>query len=424
MSPAIFLFICLIVLLLLSVPVGFALIISSVLTILLTEIDLPFNLITQVLLTANDSFPLMAIPFFILAGDIMGKGGISTRLFKVANAFVGHFTGGFAIATILTAMFFAAISGSGPATVAAIGSIMIPEMVKKGYDKPFATALVAAAGTIGIVIPPSIPMVIYGVTANVSIGDMFLAGIVPGILMGVGLIIWAVLYAKKHKFGKSSKTSWKERLQAINEGKWALLMPVVILGGIYGSIFTPTEAAVVAVIYGFILSMFVYREMNIKDFFKVTISSSLTTGTIMIIVAAAAIFGRILTLEQIPNQIAQVVTSISDNPLVFLLIINLLFLLIGTFMETIAAIIIMTPILFPLAMGLGIDPIHFGIIMIVNLSLGFITPPLGLNLYVASGISNLKIEQIVKKIIPAFITLIVVLLIITYVPWISLMFLK
>ncbi|MER2089761.1 MAG: TRAP transporter large permease [Sporosarcina sp.] len=424
MSPAIFLFICLLVLLLLSVPVGFALIISSVLTIILTEIDLPFNLITQVLLTANDSFPLMAIPFFILAGDIMGKGGISNRLFKVANAFVGHFTGGFAIATILTAMFFAAISGSGPATVAAIGSIMIPEMVKKGYDKPFATALVAAAGTIGIVIPPSIPMVIYGVTANVSIGDMFLAGIVPGILMGVGLIIWAVLYAKKHKFGKSSKTNWKERLQAINEGKWALLMPVVILGGIYGSIFTPTEAAVVAVIYGFILSVFVYREMNIKDFFKVTISSSLTTGTIMIIVAAAAIFGRILTLEQIPNQIAQVVTSISDNPLVFLLLINILFLIIGTFMETIAAIIIMTPILFPLAMGLGIDPIHFGIIMIVNLSLGFITPPLGLNLFVASGISNLKIEQIVKKIIPAFLTLVAVLLIITYVPWVSLMFLK
>ena len=200
MSPAIFLFASLIILLLLSVPVGFSLILASVLTILITDIDLPFNLITQVLITANDSFPLMAIPFFILAGDIMGKGGISQRLFKVANAFVGHYTGGFAIATILTAMFFAAISGSGPATVAAIGSIMIPEMVKKGYHKAFATAVVAAAGTIGIVIPPSIPMVIYGVSANVSIGDMFISGIVPGILMGLSLIIWAYLYAKKHKF--------------------------------------------------------------------------------------------------------------------------------------------------------------------------------------------------------------------------------
>ena len=422
MSPAIFLFLSLIILLLLSVPVGFSLILSSVLTILFTDIDLPFNLITQVLITANDSFPLMAIPFFILAGDIMGKGGISQRLFKVANTFVGHYTGGFAIATILTAMFFAAISGSGPATVAAIGSIMIPEMVKKGYDKPFATAVVAAAGTIGIVIPPSIPMVIYGVSANVSIGDMFLSGIVPGILMGLALILWAILYAKKNKFEPSKKANWKERLQALNEGKWALLMPVIILGGIYGGIFTPTEAAVVAVFYGFILSMFVYKELKWKALFKVVTDSSITTGTIMVIVAAAAIFGRILALEQIPNQIAQAVTSVSDNPIIFLLLVNLLLLIIGTFMETIAAVIIMTPILLPLALGLGIDPIHFGIIMIVNLSLGFITPPLGLNLFVASGISNLKIEAIVKKIIPGFLVLIIVLLLITYIPKISILF--
>ncbi|WP_077212241.1 TRAP transporter large permease [Bacillus dakarensis] len=423
MSPAIFLFASLIIFLLLSVPVGFSLILASVLTILMTDINLPFNLITQVLITANDSFPLMAIPFFILAGDIMGKGGISQRLFKVANSFVGHYTGGFAIAAILTAMFFAAISGSGPATVAAIGSIMIPEMVKRGYDKAFATAVVAAAGTIGIVIPPSIPMVIYGVSANVSIGDMFLSGIMPGVLMGLGLITWAVLYAKKNKFEKSAKANMKERLQAINEGKWALLMPVIILGGIYGGIFTPTEAAVVAVIYGFILSMFVYRELKWKDLIKVTMDSSITTGTIMIIVAAAAIFGRILALEQIPNQIAQAVTSISDNPIIFLLIVNLLLIVVGSFMETIAAVIILTPILLPLATGLGVDPVHFGIIMIVNLSLGFITPPLGLNLFVASGISGLKIEQIVKKIMPGFLALILVLLIITYVPGISLIFL-
>lgn len=424
MSPAIFLFAILIVLLLFSVPVGYSLILASMVTILITDIDLPFNLLTQVLVTANDSFPLMAIPFFIFAGDIMGKGGISTRLFKVANAFVGHYTGGFAIATILTAMFFAAISGSGPATVAAIGSIMIPEMVRKGYDKPFATALVAASGTIGIVIPPSIPMVIYGVSAGVSIGDMFIAGILPGTLMGVGLVIWAVLYARKHKFENDSKTNWKQKLQALNEGKWALLMPVVILGGIYGSIFTPTEAAVVAVVYGVILSVFVYKELTLKQLFDVTIHSSITTGTIMIIVAAAAIFGRILTLEQVPVQIASLVTSVSDNPIVFLLLINILLLVVGTFMETIAAIIILTPILFPIAIGLGIDPVHFGIIMIVNLSLGFITPPLGINLFVASGISGLKIEAIVKKIIPGFLTLIGVLLLVTYIPWLSTVFIK
>ena len=407
MSSAIFLFSSLIILLLLSVPVGFSLILASVLTILIADVDLSFNLITQVLITANDSFPLMAIPFFILAGDIMGKGGISQRLFKVANAFVGHFTGGFAMATILTAMFFAAISGSGPATVAAIGSIMIPEMVKKGYHKAFATAVVAAAGTIGIIIPPSIPMVVYGVSANVSIGDMFLSGIVPGILMGLSLMIWAYFYAKKHKFYKSEKFTWKEKFQAINEGKWALLMPVIILGGIYGGIFTPTEAAVVAVIYGFILSLFVYREMKWKEFFKVTIDSTITTGTIMIIVAAAAIFGRILALEQIPNQVAEFITSISDSPIIFLLLVNVLLLIVGCFMETIAAVIILTPILLPLAIGLGIDPIHFGIVMIVNLSIGFITPPLGINLFVAAGISNLKIEDIVKKIVPALLALVI-----------------
>lgn len=423
MSPAIFLFVVLIICLLLAIPVGFSLIIASVLTILFTDISLSMNLVTQVLITANDSFPLMAIPFFIYAGDIMGKGGISQRLFNVANTFVGHYRGGFAIAAIITSMFFAAISGSGPATVAAIGSIMIPEMVKRGYHKDFSTAVVAAAGTIGIIIPPSIPMVIFGVSANVSIGDMFLAGIIPGILMGVALMIWAYIYARKHNFSRTEKHSWNVRFSAIKKGSLALLMPVIILGGIYGGIFTPTEAAVVAVIYGFILAKFVYKSLSWKEFFVVTKNSAIQTGTIMIIVAAASIFGRILTLEQVPNTLGNIITTISENPVIFLIVVNLLLLVVGTFMETIAAVTILTPILFPIAMSMGIDPIHFGIIMIVNLSLGFITPPLGINLFVASSISNLKIEQIVKKIIPGFLALIIVLILVTYIPEIALILL-
>ena len=423
MSTEVMLFGSLILFLLLSVPVGLALLLASLATILFTDVALPFSLLTQVMITANDSFPLMAIPFFILAGVIMGRGGVSERLLDVASSFVGHYRGGFAVAAILTAMFFSAISGSGPATVAAIGTIMIPAMVKRGYNKVFATALIAASGTIGIVIPPSIPLVIYGVASGTSVGDLFLAGIIPGILMGISLMIWAVLHARKKNYQTDPKATWKERWQALNRGKGALLMPVVILGGIYGGFFTPTEAAVVAVVYGLVLSFLFYREMTWKETISVIYDSSITTGSIMIIVAAAAVFGRILALEQIPSEVASAMMSISSNPIVFLLLVNLLLLIVGTFMETIAAVIILTPILLPLTVQMGIDPVHFGLIMIVNLSLGFITPPLGLNLFVAAGIADLKIEPLVRAIIPAFLALIITLLIITYIPQISLLFL-
>lgn len=420
MSATLVLFGMLIILLLLSVPVGFSLLIASLTTIIIADISLPFSLTTQVMITANDSFPLMAIPFFILAGVLMGKGGVSERLLNIASSFVGHYRGGFAIATILTAMFFSAISGSGPATVAAIGTIMIPAMVQRGYSKIFATALVASAGTIGIVIPPSIPLVIYGVASGTSIGNLFIAGIIPGILMGLSLMIWAVLHARKHDYKTDPRATWKERLQAINRGKGALLMPVVILGGIYGGIFTPTEAAVVAVVYGLVLSFLIYREMTWKESIIAFYDSAVTTGSIMLIIAAAAVFGRILALEQIPNEVATAILSITENPIIFLLLINILLIVVGTFMETIAAVIILTPVLLPLALQMGIDPVHFGIIMIVNLSLGFITPPLGLNLFVASSISNIKIEKLSKAILPAFAGLVITLLIVTYISKISL----
>ncbi|MCA0972166.1 TRAP transporter large permease [Halobacillus litoralis] len=408
------------ILLLLSVPIGISLGLATMVTIFYSG-TIPIEFLMKELVTAVDSFPLMAVPFFILAGEIMGKGGISERLFNFANALVGNKTGGFAMATIVTCMFFAAISGSGPATVAAIGGIMIPAMVKQGYDKKFATATVAAAGSIGVIIPPSIPMVIYGVVGSASIGNMFIAGIIPGLLVGAALMTWAYIYSKKNNYkGSDSKVSLADVGRTFWEAKWALVIPVIILGGIYGGIFTPTEAAVIAVVYGLIAGLLLYRELKIKDLPKVIADSALTTATVLIIVGSATAFGRLLTIEQIPTQVANFLLSISENQIVIILLITLLLLVVGCFMDTLAAIIILTPILLPIATNLGYDPIHFGIIMVVNLAIGFITPPLGVNLFVGSGISGLSIEKLSKAIIPYFLAMIFALLMITFIPELSL----
>ncbi|MGP4073406.1 TRAP transporter large permease [Piscibacillus sp. B03] len=407
-------------LLLLSVPIGIALGISTLLTIVYSE-SVPILFLMKELITSLDSFPIMAVPFFILAGEIMGKGGISERLFNFANSLVGSKTGGFAIATIVTCMFFAAISGSGPATVAAIGSIMIPAMVRKGYDKPFATATVAAAGSIGVIIPPSIPMVIYGVTGGASVGDMFIAGILPGILVGVALMAWAYIYSKKKGYkGTLEKITISHILKSFWDAKWAMVIPVIILGGIYGGIFTPTEAAVVAVVYGLVVGLFLHRELKIKHLPKIIADSSLTTATVLIIVGTANAFGKLLTIEQIPNQIAEWMLALTESKILLILLITALLLLVGCFMDTIAAIIILTPILLPIALNIGYDPIHFGIIMVVSLAIGFITPPLGVNLFVSSGISGLSIERISKAVIPFFLAMVFSVLMIVFIPEISL----
>jgi C4-dicarboxylate transporter, DctM subunit len=406
-----------------TVPIGIAIGLAVLFTILYTG-GMPVEFLMKELTNSVDSFPLLAVPYFIIAGEIMGKGGISKRLFNVADSMVGNKTGGIAMATIITCMFFAAISGSGPATVAAIGGIMIPAMVQKGYDKRFATAVVAAAGSIGVIIPPSIPMVIYGVSGSVSIGDMFIAGIIPGILVGIGLMIYSYIHSKKMGYtGTDHKTTVKGILTAIWDAKWALMIPMVILGGIYGGVFTPTEAAVVAVVFGLIVSVFVYKELKFKDLPQIFVDSGLTTATVLVIVGAATAFGRLLTIEQIPNQIAQAMLSLSSEPLIIMMLITLLLLIVGCFMDTIAAIIILTPILLPVATQIGYDPIHFGIIMIVNLSIGFITPPLGVNLFVGAGISGLSLEQLSKAIVPFFFAMVITLLLIIVVPQLSLLFL-
>jgi C4-dicarboxylate transporter, DctM subunit len=417
------LFISFAVFLLLSVPIGIALGLSTLVTIVYTG-SLPLEFLAKELITSVDSFPLMAVPFFILAGEIMGKGGISERLFRVANSLVGNKTGGFAIATIITCMFFAAISGSGPATVAAIGGIMIPAMVRQGYDKRFATAVVCAAGSLGVIIPPSIPMVIYGVVGNVSIANMFIAGILPGILVGIALIVYAYFYSKKMGYtGLDEKTSFTNIARSVWDAKWALLIPIIILGGIYGGIFTPTEAAVIAVVYGLVAGLLLYRELKIKDLPSVLANSALTTATILIIVGTATAFGRLLTIQQIPNQVAQAMLSVSESPIVIILLITLLLLIVGCFMDTLAAIIILTPILLPIAINIGYDPVHFGIIMVLNLAIGFITPPLGVNLFVGSGISGLSIEALSKAIVPFFLVMLFTLFIVIFLPQISLFFL-
>lgn len=418
------LFVSLIILLVLTVPIGIAIGMSSLIAIIFAP-ALQIDTLTKVFVTSLDSFPLMAVPFFILAGEVMGKGGISSRLFNVANSLVGSKTGGFGIATIITCMFFAAISGSGPATVAAIGGVMIPEMVRRGYDRKFATAIVCSAGALGVVIPPSVPMVIYGVSSGTSVGDLFIGGVIPGIVIALALATWTFIYSKKQGYiGNGEKFSIINVLKSIWDAKWALLIPIIILGGIYGGIFTPTEAAALSVVAGFVVSLFIYKELPLKEVKSVIVNSANTSATIMIIVAAASALGRVLTMEHIPSAIAESLLSFSDNPLVILLIINLLLLFVGTFMDAVGAIIILTPILMPVISNYGIDPLHFGIIMVVNLSIGFITPPLGVNLFVGSGITGLSIGTLSRAVLPFLIAMLLSLAVITLIPQLTYLLIK
>jgi len=406
-------------LILINVPVAVSLGLATIVAIYATE-TVPLIVVAQRLFTATDSFPLMAIPFFMIAGALMEKGGISGRLIKFANALVGSMAGGLALVTVLASMFFAAISGSSPATVAAIGSIMIPAMVRQGYSKQFATATQASSGYIGVIIPPSIPMVTYGVVTGASIGGLFMAGIIPGVLIGMGLMLVAYFTSKKYGYVGEKRASLKEIGLAFVDAIPALLMPIIILGGIYGGFFTPTEAANVAVVYGFLVGMFFYRELKLKDVPEVLKIAAISTAMVMLIIATASAFGLLLTREMIPIKIANYFLQITDNPLMLLIFINILLLVVGTFLETNAAIIILAPILFPVVVKMGIDPIHFGIIMVINLAIGMITPPLGVNLFVACGLTKLSIEEVIRANWKYLFASILILAIITYFPSLSL----
>ncbi|AIU66548.1 TRAP transporter large permease [Vibrio coralliilyticus] len=407
-------------LLLIGVPVGIALATASMIAIM----SLPFlnvEFLVQGLVTGLDSFPLLAVVLFTLAGNLMSQGGISKRLLHVAEVFFGHFTGGLGIVAIVACMFFASISGTGSATVAAIGLTMIPSMVKKGYDRSFAGALIASSGGIGVIIPPSVVMIVYAITAEVSVTKMFMAGIIPGLVVGLVLIGYCVMVSKVRGYsGNDKKASLSERLSALKDASWAMLLPVIILGGIYSGIFTPTESAAIGVLYGLFFGMFVYKELNVKLVVKIILESSLLVGAVLVIVGASVTFGRILTLERLPTEIAQFILTITENKLLILLCINILLLLVGTFMETLAAIVILTPILLPITSALGMDPVHFGIVMIVNLAIGFVTPPLGANLFMASQVGKVPIESLSKAIIGWIGAMIVALMLITFIPAISL----
>jgi len=403
----------------LSLPIGIALGLSTVLTLVFAS-NIPTMMIAQNSFAGLDSFPLMAIPFFILAGNLMEYAGISKRLINFCNSLVGFITGGLAMVTTLTCMFFAAISGSGPATVSAIGSFMMPAMKENNYDIGYAAAVTASSGSIGVIIPPSIPFVIYAVATGTSIGALFLGGIIPGILIGVGLMLTNYIMSKKLGYKSTgAKPTFKSIWKSFKEAFFSLLVPVIILGGIYGGIFTPTEAAVVGVFYALVVGVFIYRELTFKKICSALKDTVLINGATTFMIGLSLSFANFLTMAQIPAKVSSFLLGLNTSPIIVLLIINVFLLIVGCFIDNISSCIILAPILLPVVVKLGLNPIHFGVLMTVNLAIGFVTPPYGANLFVASGVGNVPLERIVKFIFPFIISMLICLMLITYIPWFS-----
>lgn len=405
------------ILMIIGAPIAVSLGIATITTMVATT-NIGLTSIATACFSGLDSFPLMAIPFFILAGNLMRSGGISRRILDFADALVGSVTGSTGMVTVVASMFFAALSGSSPATVTAIGGITIPEMKKEGYDPAYATALAAASGTIGVIIPPSIPFVIYGVAAQCSISDLFLAGIIPGIM--IGLVLMGINYftSKSQHYGTKKTFQFRKLLATFRTSIWALLVPVIILGGIYGGIFTPTESAVVAIIYSLIIGIFVYKEIDGKAIYEALRDTVLINGQTTFLVGISMAFARFLTMSQVPTSIASSILNIS-NPILILLVINVFLLIVGCFIDNISSCVILTPILLPIVTGIGMSPIQFGIVMTVNLAIGFITPPYGCNLFFASAISGVPVTKIAAKILPMILVMICVLMLLTFVPALS-----
>lgn len=426
MSGIGWLFIIFFVLLFLSVPIGISLVITCIAApILVPSIGVDGAYLYRTMVTALDTFPVLAVPLFVLCGLIMGKGGLSKKLFEFFQYFIGGIPGGLPMTVVVTCLFYGAISGSGPATVAAVGAMALPLMVSLGYDKVFSTALVAVAGALGVIIPPSIPFIWYGLTANVSVSDMFLAGVFPGVLIALCLCSYCFVYCKFKGEDREKVLENYQRIRAkgfikvLIESFPALLMPVLILGGIYGGIVSPTEAAVIGCVYAFFLCTVVFKTIKIKDYVGIFCETFSSVGNMMFVVAAATVFGRVLAMAGIPKLVETTILSTVSSKFAFLLLINIVLLIVGMIMEGVSAILILTPILLPIATQFGIDPVHFGIIMVVNLSIGFSTPPVGINLYTASSMSGVPVMSISKKAVPLIVMFLIAMLLITFIPEIS-----
>ncbi|MEA4816444.1 MAG: TRAP transporter large permease [Lachnospiraceae bacterium] len=409
------LFLSLAILLVINVPIAVCLALACAAALVYGGMGSNIIIIPQRMFTSMDSFPFMAVPFFMLAGGIMESGGMSKRLVNFAKQLVGFLPGGLGIITVVASGFFGALSGSNAATVAAIGGIMIPAMEKDGYPSDYACAISASAGTLGVVVPPSTPMITYAVVSGVSIGTMFIAGFIPALLMIISLSIVLSIMAKKYNFPLiriNRKDLWKSFKEAI----FAIIMPVVILGGIYGGIFTPTESAAVAVLYSIIISMFVYREISLKDLKGIIIKAGRATAVVLFVIATSGAFSWLLVSQKIPDAIAAFVLGLSSNPVIIMLLLNIILLILGVFLETNAIILLITPMLLPIVSKIGVSYLEIGIILVVNTSVGMLTPPMALNILVASGIGNQTIEKIAKKVVPFLLVLILDIFIITFVP--------
>jgi len=408
-------------LLLIGIPIGVAIASAAVACVMMNP-TLPISLeyIFRSMVTALDSTSLLAVPLFILSGNLMAKGGISEKLFDFFAYFVGDKTAGLPIAAIVTCLFYGAISGSGPATVAAVGAMTIPILTKLGYDRDFVVGMVATAGGLGVIIPPSLPFIMYGVSSTESVGDLFIAGIVPGCMIALIMSIYTWLRCKKYGEDKeklrANAQALRDRglLNVLKEGFWALLTPVIILGGIYSGIVTPTEAATISVVYSLIISLFIYRTITIKELLPITKSTIHSCAPVMLIVAAATCFGRILTMINVPQMIASTLLETFTSKIALLLAINLFLLFVGMVMETLAAILILTPIFLPVVTAIGMDPIHFGVMMVVNLAIGFVTPPVGVNLYTAANLSGVPVMRVAKHALPYICMFLLALLLITF----------
>ena len=419
-------FICLMI----AIPISISLGIVSILPgILDSSFTVSAKYIVRSMFGGLDSFPLLAVPMFIFSGILMARGGISKRLFNVFSYFLGKFTAGIPCAVIVTCLFYGAISGSAPATVAAVGSMTIPFLCELGYDKKFATAIVAVAGGLGVIIPPSIPFIMYGTTTGESVSDLFMAGIIPGVIIAALLMIYSIVYCNKYgedreKINKVTGELRKNGLfKLLKESFFALLSPIIILGCIYSGVASPTEAAVISVFYALILSVFIYKSIEIKDIFDVCVETIRTFVPILFILATSVAFSRVLTLMQVPQIVSEWILTNFSNKIIILLVINLVLLVVGMVMDTTPAILILTPILLPIVTAIGVNPIQFGVIMIVNLAIGFITPPIGINLFVASSLTDVPVMDIAKKSIPMIICFLIALLLFTFIPSISLMLL-